>query len=59
MRSSPFHGASEQDVIKAAEQSLQMISGSQWPPSKEMIDTICGIECFVDHQQLLYAHFGV
>lgn len=59
MRASPFHGASEREIINAAEQSLKMICGSEWPPSREMIDEICGVECFVDHQDLLYAHFGV
>lgn len=57
-RSTPFFGVSEQEIIRAAERSLQIITGNQWPPSKEMIDMVCEIECFVDHRNLLYAHFG-
>ena len=58
-RSTPFFGVSEQEIIRAAEQSLKTVAGKQWPPPKEMIDMICEIECFVDHRDLLYAHFGV
>ena len=58
-RSTPFFGVSEQEIILAAERSLKMIAGKQWPPSKEMIDMICELECFVNHRDLLYAHFGV
>jgi hypothetical protein len=59
LRASPFHGATEKEIIKAAEQSLSIMCGSGPSRSREEIDLICGIECFVDHQDLLYAHFGV
>ena len=58
-RSTPFFGVSDHEIIRAAVQSLKIIDGKQWPPTGEMIDMICEIECFVDHRDLLYAHFGV
>ncbi|WP_445359736.1 ATP-binding protein [Microbulbifer sp. EKSA005] len=58
-RSTPFFGVPEKEIISAAEQSLKIIAGKRWPPSKELIDMVCEIECFVDHRNLLYAHFGV
>ena len=57
-RSTPFFGVSEREIIQAAEQSLKIIAGNEnWPPSKELIDLVCEIECFFDYRDLLYAHF--
>lgn len=58
MRSSPFGSASDQEVIEAARTFLEMVQGDVSTPSKDLIDEICELECFADHKDVIYAHFG-
>ena len=58
MRFSPFGSASDQEVIEAARTFLEMVQGDVSTPSKDLIDEICELECFADHKDVIYAHFG-
>lgn len=59
MRTSPFGTASETEVIEAAETYLRLLQGSVSTPSSELVSQICNLECFSDHSDIIYAHFGV
>lgn len=58
MRSSPFGAASENEVIEAATAYLNLLQGGNSPPTDELISEICDLECFSDHKEIIYAHFG-
>lgn len=58
MRSSPFGSASDQEVIEAARTFLEMLQGGVSTPAMDLIDEICELECFEDHKDIIYAHFG-
>jgi hypothetical protein len=59
MRTSPFGTASETEVIESAETYLRLLQGSASTPSSELVSQICNLECFSDHSDIIYAHFGV
>lgn len=59
MRTSPFGTASEAEVIEAAETYLRLLQGSISAPSSELVSQVCSLECFSDHSDIIYAHFGV
>ncbi|WP_245701534.1 ATP-binding protein [Franzmannia pantelleriensis] len=58
MRSSPFGSAPEKEVIDAARTFLEMLQGDVSTPKKDLIDEVCELECFADHKEVIYAHFG-
>ncbi|WP_445005645.1 ATP-binding protein [Halomonas mongoliensis] len=58
MRSSPFGAASEDEVIEAATAYLNLLQGGTSVPTDELISEICDLECFSDHKEIIYAHFG-
>lgn len=57
-RSSPFGSASDTEVIEAARIFLEMLQGDVSTPSADLIDEICELECFADHKDVIYAHYG-
>ncbi|WP_299181964.1 ATP-binding protein [uncultured Neptuniibacter sp.] len=57
-RNTPFNTASELEVIQAAERTVKMISGSDTPAS-DIVEQVCQLECFIDYQDIIFAHFGV
>lgn len=59
MRSSPFGSASEKEIIEAARTFLEMLQGEVSNSSVDLVDEICELECFSDHREIIFAHFGV
>jgi len=59
MRTSPFGTASEAEVIEAAESYLGLLQGDSSVPPAELVSQVCNLECFSDHSDIIYAHFGV
>jgi hypothetical protein len=57
-RSTPFSSASESEIIEAASNCLKLLQSGSDKPSDSIINQICSLECFVEHSDLIYAHFG-
>jgi hypothetical protein len=58
MRSSPFGAASENEVIDAATAYLNLLQDGSSTTTADLISEICELECFADHKEIIYAHFG-
>lgn len=58
LRSSPFGTASEIEVIEAATAYLNLLQDGNSAPTDDLISEICELECFSDHKDIIYAHFG-
>lgn len=58
MRSSPFGSASEKEVIDAATAYLNLLQDGSSTTTADLISEICELECFADHKEIIYAHFG-
>lgn len=58
MRSSPFGAASENEVIEAATAYLSLLQDGNSLSTDELVNEICNLDCFSDHKEIIYAHFG-
>lgn len=53
----PFVGMEDQEIIRLVESTLDLLAGPGRKPTRELIDSVCRMDAFLDYEGLIRAKF--